>query len=95
MRFILLLWKAQNNRLIFEQKWTQNISFERVSEDNTRWAGCTNIHIVVYYNIVFASYSFSVPDKNNKIFNKEWLQRTTPDGPGALASIIPIPTRSS
>ena len=38
----------------------KNISYERVVEDITKWVGCTNIHIV-YYNIVFVSYHFSVP----------------------------------
>ena len=44
---------------LFDQKWIQNISSERVSEDNTRWVRCTNINIL-YWNIVSASYYFSV-----------------------------------
>ena len=37
----------------------QNISFERVPQDNTRWVRCTNNHIE-YQNIVFAFFNFSV-----------------------------------
>ena len=37
----------------------QNISFIRVSDDNIRWVGCTNIHIL-YYNIVCVYYYFCV-----------------------------------
>ena len=55
---VLLLFHAQNNKF-FDQNEPQNISPDRVTEDNTRWFRCTNIHIV-YWNIVFASYNFFV-----------------------------------
>ena len=44
--------------MILDQEWTQNILFERIGEDNTKWVRCTGIQIV-YINIVFASYIFS------------------------------------
>ena len=51
---------ARKKNKIFNQNELQNISFERVAEDSTKKAGCTNIQIV-YKNMVFISYHFSVP----------------------------------
>jgi hypothetical protein len=51
---------GKKKKKIFNQNEPQNISFERVAEDNTSWVSCTNIHIV-YWNIVFAFYNFPVP----------------------------------
>ena len=48
------------NNMIYEKNELQNILFERVAEDNTKKAGCTNIQIV-YKNMVFISYHFSIP----------------------------------
>ena len=88
MKFISLVWcgRHKNNNMIFDQKWIQNISFERVAEDNTRWVGCTSIHIECK-NIVFASCTFSVlvvwkwnsfpccgRHTNNMIFNQNEQQ---------------------
>ena len=51
-------WCTHTKNKILIRNEQQNILFERVAQDNTRWVGCTNIHIV-YYDIVFASYNFS------------------------------------
>ena len=60
MIFISLLWKTHTKKMTFNQNEQHNILFQRVTEDNTRWVWCTSIHIV-YKNIVFESYNFSVP----------------------------------
>ena len=57
--------RTQTNRFLTKNE-PQNITFERVAEDNNRWVGCTNIHIE-NQNIVFASYNFSVPVLRNDI----------------------------
>ena len=36
---------SKKTNKIFNQSEPQNISFERVAEDNIRWVRCTNIHI--------------------------------------------------
>ena len=43
-KFILPLWQAQKQHDFWYQKWTQHISFERVSNDNTRWVSVVHKH---------------------------------------------------
>ena len=48
--------------MIYEQNEPQNILFESIAEDNTKWVWCTNIHIaycvsllpslVVYHHLI-------------------------------------------
>ena len=42
---------AYSKNMIFDQNEQQNISFERVEEDNTRWVGCTSIHHTHTYKV--------------------------------------------
>ena len=42
------------------QKWTAKYLIWKVSDDNTRWIWPATIYIV-YLNIVYASYKFSIP----------------------------------
>ena len=43
--------RHKNNNMIFNQNEPQNISFERVAEDNTRWVRCTSIHYIYNYKV--------------------------------------------
>ena len=48
------------NNKIFDQNEQQYLLFESVAENNIFWVGCTS-SLIVYQNIVVASYHFFVP----------------------------------